>query len=106
MNPVSMLTCPLCGHERDARGPGVASHRADRCWLSTWTDSSLNPAAGMREPARCRSGAYFRMLTARAITSAVVDSAIALCAAINNFAHRVSGIVSVGENAVALVKDT
>ena len=26
---VSMLTCPLCGHEMDARQPGVASHRAD-----------------------------------------------------------------------------
>jgi hypothetical protein len=40
------------------------------------------------------------------MTSAVVDSAIALCTAISSFAHRVSGMVSVGENAVALVKLT
>jgi hypothetical protein len=39
-----MLTCPLCGHEMDARGPGVASHRADYDprhgpigeWVSSW----------------------------------------------------------------------
>jgi hypothetical protein len=49
---------------------------------------------------------YLRMFTARAITSAVVDSAIALWPAMRLFAHRVSGIVSVGENAVALVKLT
>ena len=39
-----MLTCPLCGHEMDASGPGVASHRADYDprhgpsgdWVSYW----------------------------------------------------------------------
>jgi len=46
------------------------------------------------------------MFTARAMTRAVVDRAIALCAAMRPFAHRVSGIVSVGEKAVALVKLT
>ena len=46
-------------------------------------------------PAAC----YFRMLTARAITSAVVDSAIKLCSAISSLAHRDSGIVSVGQKA-------
>lgn len=40
------------------------------------------------------------------MTSAVVDTATALCSAMSSFAHRVSGIVSVGENAVALVKLT
>ncbi len=44
------------------------------------------------------------MLTARATTKAVVDRAMALWTAINALAHRVSGIVSVGEKAVALVK--
>ena len=44
------------------------------------------------------------MLTARAITSAVVDNAIALWAPMSAFDHRGIGIVSVGENAVALVK--
>jgi len=47
---------------------------------------------------------HFRMLTARARTSAVVERAMALCRAINDFAHRDSGIVSVGENAMTLVK--
>ena len=51
-------------------------------------------------------GPYLRMFTARAMTSAVVDKAIALCAAMSPFAHRGMGIVSVGENAVALVKLT
>jgi hypothetical protein len=46
------------------------------------------------------------MFTARAMTRTVVDSAIALCRAMSSFAQRVSGMVSVGENAVALVKLT
>lgn len=53
-----------------------------------------------------RPSVYFKMFTARAITSAVVDRAIALCTAMRSFAQRVNGIVSVGENAVALVKLT
>ena len=46
------------------------------------------------------------MFTARAMTSAVVDRAMALCTDMRPFAHRGIGIVSVGENAVALVKLT
>ena len=45
-------------------------------------------------------------MTARARTSAVVERAMALCRAIKDFAHRDSGIVSVGENATAFVKLT
>jgi hypothetical protein len=48
-----------------------------------------------------RSRHYVRMFTARAMTSAVVERAIALCTAMRPFAHRGMGIVSVGENAVA-----
>ena len=44
------------------------------------------------------------MFTARARTSAVVDKAMALCNAINDFAHGDIGMVSVGENAMTLVK--
>ena len=42
---------------------------------------------------------HFRTLTARARTSAVVKRAMALCRAINDVAHRDSGVVSVGEKA-------
>ena len=34
----------------------------------------------------------------------MVDRAMALCSAISDFAHRDSGMVSVGENAMTLVK--
>jgi hypothetical protein len=35
---MSLLTCPLCGQEQDALGPGVSSYRdADREWKSSWT---------------------------------------------------------------------
>jgi hypothetical protein len=43
------------------------------------------------------------MFTARARTRAVVDKA-ALYSAINDFAHRDRGMVSVGEKAMTLVK--
>lgn len=37
---VSALTCPVCGSEIDASGPGVASHHPDydpsRGWASPW----------------------------------------------------------------------
>jgi len=46
------------------------------------------------------------MLTARAMTNAAVTRETADCSIIDSFAHRDSGIVSVGLNAVALVNDT
>ncbi len=49
---------------------------------------------------------YLKMLTARAMTRATVTSAMPLWTSISIFAQRVSGIVSVGLNAVALVKLT
>ena len=48
---------------------------------------------------------YLRMLTARATTRATVTTETAAWAVMAIFAHRDSGIVSVGLNAVALVKD-
>jgi len=51
-------------------------------------------------------GTYSRMLTARAMTNAAVTRETADCSIIDSFAHRDSGIVSVGLNAVALVNDT
>jgi hypothetical protein len=46
-----------------------------------------------------------RILTARAATSAIVNSEIAASAIMRSFARGDSGIVSVGEKAVAFVKD-
>ena len=35
---MSLLTCPSCGGEQDARGPGVSSHRdASGAWAHFWT---------------------------------------------------------------------
>jgi hypothetical protein len=48
---------------------------------------------------------YCRMLTARATTSPIVTRAVSDWAAISSFARGVSGIVSVGLNAVALVNE-
>jgi hypothetical protein len=50
-------------------------------------------------------GCYFKMLTARAITRATVTSEIRDWASMVSFAHRESGMTSVGLKAVALVKE-
>lgn len=55
---------------------------------------------------RCRMLGYFSTLIARAMTKASVDTATRDCSAIMALARRVSGIVSVGENATTLVKLT
>lgn len=34
---MSLLTCPPCGREQDAAGPGVSSRRADAGWVHSWT---------------------------------------------------------------------
>ena len=47
-----------------------------------------------------------KTFTALAITSAMVVTATRLCTAIIPFAQRASGMVSVGENAIALVRLT
>ena len=60
-----------------------------------------NPVGGI-----CCRRDYFRTLIARAMTSARVDTATRDCTAIIALARRVSGIVSVGENAITLVKLT
>ena len=47
---------------------------------------------------------YFKMLTARATTSATVTMEMTDCRVMASLAHRDSGITSVGLNAEALVK--
>lgn len=49
---------------------------------------------------------HANMFTARAATSAIVSNEIADSTIMRSFARAVRGIVSVGENAVALVNDT
>lgn len=76
------------------------------------TSQSTRARAGTRASPSSTVGRQFsrasqlRMLTARAATIATVISDAIDCAAIKLFAHSVSGIVSVGLNAVALVRLT
>ena len=106
------------GHsDRDARESGVArlTSRDMLLWLKPETVSdagrlcrpdreecSDSEKPGPKQHAR----AYFKILTARAITSATVITEIADCVSMVNFAQRVRGITSVGLNAIAFVNDT
>jgi len=66
----------------------------------------MAPAAGMLGARWVRSARHqLRMLTARATTSPIVTSAVNDWPAIRALAIGVSGMVSVGLKAVALVKD-
>jgi len=49
-------------------------------------------------------GDYFRILTARAITSPRITREPTACAVMANLPHRASGMTSVGLRAVAAVK--
>lgn len=85
------------GRHETASTPSRAA-RAVRC--------DARASAG---PVAAASGSrqlFGSMLTARAATSPTVTSEIADWASMSIFAHRLSGMVSVGENAVALVNDT
>jgi hypothetical protein len=62
-------------------------------------------AVGGRE-LRVRHPGHERMFTARATTNPTVTSDASDCALISHFAVGVSGIVSVGLNAVAFVSET
>ena len=74
-----------------------------------WTRAGRGWMLG-QESGGCRGGGlgslggYFKMLATRAIASPMVTRAIVDCKPIAVLAWRVSGIVSVGLNAVALVR--
>ena len=72
-------------------------------WLGT---ASEGAAAGWELSMPQPYPHQLRMFTARATTSPIVTSDTIACAPIRAFAFWVSGIVSVGLNAVALVSDT
>ena len=66
---------------------------------------SIEPFAERVQPARNFSVvADHNMFTARAAKSTTIASEISDCTIIKPFAHRVSGAVSVGENAVLVLK--
>ena len=50
--------------------------------------------------------AYLKMFTARAVTSRMLTAEIADSDSISSFAHRLSGIESVGLNAIEFVNET
>ncbi len=67
--------------------------------------STQRAKVGIPDPVMCIVvSPYFRMLTARAITSPRIKSDPAACTAMASLAQRASGITSVGLKAVALVK--
>ena len=83
--------------------PRKVGHPDDLC---VGAQPSVDHPAGV---AACWPGPpppYFRMLTARAATSPIVSSDTSDCRPISSLARGVSGIVSVGLNAVADVSDT
>ena len=79
----------LLNGRTDAQAPDQTRHRAGALWA-----------------ARACAAHVPRIFTARAATKAIVSSEASACTAINALAHGVSGIVSVGLNAVAFVNET
>ena len=88
------------------------------CWAQAAASKSATPSieqqSDVRAPRSARTAGdednfartYERMFTARAATRSSVIAASVDSAAINALAGRVSGIASVGLNAVAFVSDT
>ena len=102
--------------------PGSQSNRSGHllpssCQRSVGTSASLparclrlRPLAGIDRklvlaPAAQPRSRYFKMLTARATTSATVTNEIADCTSMIAFAQRDNGMTSVGLNAVAFVNE-
>src|SRR5437868_4122819 len=85
--------------------------RINQRWASTamtmpTTATASNEMAGIGEPSgrfSVGTSAYFKMLTARAMTSATVESEMADCDIMVSLAHLDNGRTSVGLKAVALV---
>jgi len=99
------------------RGCPACSRQACRCRRRRPPSTGTAPTSCRAPPPLCRTwrpadpslfvgGRHLRMLTARAATSAMVSREMSDWAAIKALAHGVSGGVSVGLNAVALVNDT
>jgi hypothetical protein len=76
-----------------------------RSWAAISEERTENQEPRSEEHASTLS-TYFKILTARAMTSATVITEMADCVSIVSFAHLVMGITSVGLKAVAFVNDT
>jgi hypothetical protein len=68
--------------------------------------AELHAPMSLAAPTLARQDPHARMFTARATTRPIVTSEISDCMSISIFAIGLSGIVSVGLNALALVNDT
>ena len=86
-----------------ARVPGLSGHAYKRAPIPRRQSRRARDSRSALQNSIEIAG-YFRMLTARAITSPRISSETAAWIAIASFAQRASGMTSVGLNAVALVK--
>lgn len=83
---------------------------------ATPVDAGSNPGFMLQDPDRRQVAAgpdgppypdgYLKMFTARAATSRMLRAETADSESISSFAHRLSGIASVGLNAIEFVNDT
>jgi hypothetical protein len=93
-------------HVRDRDVPHAARHTVGACANGGGVHARLRAgphAAPLSSPHAART---YRMLTARETINPIVISDTTDWTPITDFAIGVSGIVSVGENAVLLVSDT
>lgn len=90
--------------ETPATGQGSRADDAACCPAASDKTGDCRRPADRGAPVPAETGGYFKMLTARAITSPRIIRETTACTVITNLAQRVSGITSVGLNAVASVK--
>jgi len=88
----------------------LSGERVDVCETGCQGSASMYAKRGVRETLGCMQrgirAAQLRMFTALATIRPSVTSETSACRPITLFARPVSGIVSVGENAVAFVSET
>jgi hypothetical protein len=92
----------ITGSVRNANSSSTTSMRGDR--PASFRPNAFRPT--MRVPPVFGLNGQPKTFTALAITSAMVVTATRLCTAIIPFAQRASGMVSVGEKAIAFVRLT
>lgn len=96
----AVLCTPEVVHIREGSQAGGTRLVLD----SGWTSQVVGSLGAPFSSDRCTNH-QFRMLTALETTTATVTSEARDCSIMSSFAQSVSGMVSVGLNAVALVKE-